>query len=253
MTARSTSNVDRFAVVDADDLRVGGERAVHFLAGCGPPPARRVGRPAATSSRRSSSPGWQGGDDQQDGVRAGGGSLVDLHFVEHEILAQQRQIDRVADGAQVIEVSLEKALVGQDGNGVRPGGLVSAGDLDGIEILGDHPGGGRGALDLGDERRACVPRRPGSALREAAEFVAVQGGATEVRRAGRGSASISWRLWSRISVSRFIVVGKVAHGASAGKRCQKALRHGEKTACGRRRRSANGWILASQFAGVAQW
>ncbi len=39
----------------------------------------------------------QGGDDEADGVGAGDGGFVDLHLVQHEILAQAGQPDSSTD------------------------------------------------------------------------------------------------------------------------------------------------------------
>ena len=62
----------------------------------------------------------EAGDDEQDGVGAGDDAFVDLEFVEDEVLAQERELDLLADLAQVGEVALEIFLVGEDAEACAP-------------------------------------------------------------------------------------------------------------------------------------
>jgi hypothetical protein len=56
----------------------------------------------------------QGGHDQQHAVRAEGSGLENLIRVQHEVLAQDRQIHGGAGGREVLVTSLEIGLVGED-------------------------------------------------------------------------------------------------------------------------------------------
>ena len=111
----------------------------------------------------------QAGDDEQDGVRAGDDALEDLQFIDDEILAQQRQLDLVADEAQVGEVAVEIFLVGQDAErlGAAAGVFARLGER--VEIGGDDAGGGRGLLHLGDDGHLGAAMQPGA---EGAKVVA---------------------------------------------------------------------------------
>jgi len=57
--------------------------------------------------------------DEQHGIGAGRPGRAKLHRVDDEVLAQQRQLDRRPDGAQVLEAPAEKLGLGQhrDGRG----------------------------------------------------------------------------------------------------------------------------------------
>ena len=91
--------------------------------------------------------------DQQHRVGAHGAGFEHLPRVDDEVLAQQRQGDRVAGGAQVVLVALEEVLVGEHGQGAGAGPFVTAGDVHRVEVLADQPLAGGGFLDLGDHRR----------------------------------------------------------------------------------------------------
>ena len=60
---------------------------------------------APISSASRSRP--EGGDDQQHGVRAGRPRLQQLVLVDHEVLAQQRQVARGAGLDEVVEAAAE--------------------------------------------------------------------------------------------------------------------------------------------------
>ena len=55
----------------------------------------------------------EGGDDQQDRVRAGGSGLEQLVLVDEKILAEQRHRHRLADRNQVVERAVKKSGLGQ--------------------------------------------------------------------------------------------------------------------------------------------
>ena len=84
--------------------------------------------------------------------------LENLALVDDEILSQQRQFHRLADVAQVFEVALKEFLVGEHRQAGGPGLFVFDGDLDGIKVLADHPGGRRGLFDFGDQRQLAASR-----------------------------------------------------------------------------------------------
>ena len=54
------------------------------------------------------------GHDQQDQVRAVGPGFPDLVLVDHEVLAQQRDVHGGPDGVEVGQRAAEAALLGQD-------------------------------------------------------------------------------------------------------------------------------------------
>ena len=55
----------------------------------------------------------QGRRNQQNGIGTHGPGFEDLPGIDHEVLAQHRQVHRVAGGAQVMLVALEEILVGE--------------------------------------------------------------------------------------------------------------------------------------------
>ena len=98
----------------------------------------------------------QGRRDQQNGVGPHGPGLEDLPGVDHEVLAQHRQIDRVTCCTQVMLITLEEVLVGEHRQTGRAVFLVAAGNLHRIEIITDHTLAGGGLLDFGDHCRLVV-------------------------------------------------------------------------------------------------
>jgi hypothetical protein len=93
--------------------------------------------------------------DEQHGVGPGEARLEELVAVEDEVLAQQRRRHRGADPGKVRQVPLEEGGVGEDADGGGAVAGVGAGDGDRVEVGADQPGGGRGALDLGDDLHAA--------------------------------------------------------------------------------------------------
>ena len=60
------------------------------------------------------------------------------------------------DGDEVVEGAAEIFFVGEDGQRTGAGGAVFDGLFGGRNVGGDGPGGGRAALDLGDDREFAV-------------------------------------------------------------------------------------------------
>ncbi len=77
--------------------------------------------------------------------------LHDLVFVDHEILAQDRNLSYRPHLADVFEAPFEIGCVGQHAQACCAVGLVDARDRDRIEIRANDPGRGAGLLDFGDE------------------------------------------------------------------------------------------------------
>ena len=103
----------------------------------------------------------EGGDDEQDGVGSGGAGFEHLEGIDHEVLAQAGNLDRGRGDLEVGEGALEELLVGEDREGGGAGGLERAGQGGGLEGLADEALGGRGLLELGDDRGPRV--RPSAA------------------------------------------------------------------------------------------
>ncbi len=91
------------------------------------------------SSRRSVEGGvGEGGDDEENGVGAGGAGLEDLKGVEDEVLAQTGNLDDAGGLVQVGERALEELLVGEDGESGGPGGLKGAGERRGVKVAANQ-------------------------------------------------------------------------------------------------------------------
>ena len=108
----------------------------------------------------------------QYGVRTGDRSFVKLDLVNDEILSQTRQRGLLPDAREVAEMALEKLLVREHRDAIRPGGLVLPRDRDRVEVLGDDAGTGRRLFHLGDEAQLIRPAI--EPPREAAKFVAIE-------------------------------------------------------------------------------
>ena len=76
--------------------------------------------------------------DQEHAVGAEGAGFDDLIGIEHEVLAQRRQIDGSAGGGEILVAALEIGLVGQDRQAGGAAALVGAGEGDRIEIGADE-------------------------------------------------------------------------------------------------------------------
>ena len=64
------------------------------------------------------------GDDQQHRVGARRTRLEQLVLVHDEVLAQERNLHRAADGGEVLERAIEERRLGQHRDGRRASGLV---------------------------------------------------------------------------------------------------------------------------------
>jgi hypothetical protein len=69
----------------------------------------------------------QAGGDQQDGIGTHHARFVDLPGVDHEILAQHRQLARGARLFEVVDIALEKLPVGQHRQASRADHAVAVG------------------------------------------------------------------------------------------------------------------------------
>src|ERR1700733_9231648 len=109
--------------------------------------------------------------DKQDAIGAHRPRFGDLIGVEHEILAQHRQLAGGARRDKMFGVALEIRCVGQHRKTSRAAQLVCLGDGGGIEIGPDHAARGRGHLDFGDEAVAAgfqlILERPCKSARRA--------------------------------------------------------------------------------------
>ena len=74
--------------------------------------------------------------EQQDGVRAGRAQVVELARVDDELLGEDRDRDRRADRAQVVDRAAEPVRLAQDGDRRGAAGLVGAGAGDDVLVAG---------------------------------------------------------------------------------------------------------------------
>ena len=88
--------------------------------------------------------------DEQDGVGPGDAGFEQLIAFEDEFLPQDRDADRRANRAEVVEMPLEISFIGEDAERSRAVALVDAGDLHRVEVSSDNTGRGGGLLHLGD-------------------------------------------------------------------------------------------------------
>ena len=113
------AEVPQIAVVDTDDRGAGTERRLEL--GAVVDLDEHVEPAAAGLIVQSDQLGClEGGDDQQHGRGARGDRLIELVGVDDEVLAKQRQRARGVGLAEVLERSVEAALLGQDGDRRRP-------------------------------------------------------------------------------------------------------------------------------------
>src|SRR5437660_1938489 len=104
--------------------------------------------------------GRRGCGDEQHRVGAKSARLVDLEDADDEVLAQDRQRDCRAGGAQILERTAEMNAVRQDRKTGRAAALESLAELRGIELRIDRAARRAGALHLGDERIARRLQEP---------------------------------------------------------------------------------------------
>src|SRR5581483_1211000 len=176
------------AVVDAEDVAAGsgGERelvlVVRLDQGLEPELAR-------VPRERPHLGEIEDGGDEENGVRARGARFVDLVAVDHEVLPQDRHVDRRAHRRKVGERASEELAVRQDGDRRRARGGVGAGDRDRVVRLAqdalrrrpplalrDHGGAARGEraaeAPAGHGPRGIAPKRVGRARRPAGSELA---------------------------------------------------------------------------------
>ena len=147
----------QIAVVDADDGGTGVERAVEFGFVVNFDKGVQAGF-AGHGKEEFQFLIAEDRDDEEDGIGAVFDRFENLERIDNEILAQNGEMNGVADGAHVIPGTLEKFFVGEDRDAARAGLFVGASDGDRIEIGADHAGGRRGFFDFGDEGGLAVAR-----------------------------------------------------------------------------------------------
>ena len=94
--------------------------------------------------------------DDQDAVGAVGAGLDHLIGIEHEILAQHRQICRRARRHHEIQMALERRRIRQHRKTRRAAGLIGSCQRRRIEIGADQSLRGRSLLHLGNQRIIAV-------------------------------------------------------------------------------------------------
>jgi hypothetical protein len=92
--------------------------------------------------------------DQQHQVGAVRPRLVHLVAGDHEVLAQDRDLHRGADGGQVVERPAEPTPLGEHADGPGTTGGVVAGQVGRVGDLGELSTGRGGTLHLRDHRHA---------------------------------------------------------------------------------------------------
>ena len=110
----------------------------------------------------------EAGHDQQDAVGTERPGLEDLVRIDHEVLAQRRQLGGAARLAEELVLALEVGLVGQHRQAGGATALVGRGERRRIEVRPDQALAGRGLLDLGDQPVAAGGDRGLQRLGEAA-------------------------------------------------------------------------------------
>ena len=94
--------------------------------------------------------------DQQNTVGAERARFDDLIGLQHEVLAQHRQIDRRAGLLEIVVAALKVGFVGQHRETVGATLGIGAGQRCRLEVLSDQTLGGRGFLDLADQCHAAL-------------------------------------------------------------------------------------------------
>ena len=148
----------QIAIVDADDFRAGSERLVELF---GIVHLNQGGHSVFRGKlAKAPHPGHvEHGCDQQNGVGSMGGGFDHVEIVNREILTQHRDVHRRARGFEIGERSQEKFAIGQNAQCGGAGLRINAGDGGGIEPSRENAFTGRGAFDLGDNRRLARGQR----------------------------------------------------------------------------------------------
>jgi hypothetical protein len=192
------------AVVHADDPRAVGDGAGEVGLVVNLEQRVEAGRGGGGVERGDLGVG-EGAHDDEDGAGPGLARLQHLDRMHHEILPQARAgragwLEMSGHLAQVVERAAKEFCVGQHGEGVGAGRLVTPGLGERGGAGGDVAGGGRAALDLGDHGQPAIRRRRAAAndggLGRLASSCASSSAAT-----GRTSGAISRRFQAMISVS----------------------------------------------------
>ena len=97
----------------------------------------------------------QAGGNEQDAIGPHGTGFHHLVLIDHEVLAQHRQLAGRTGLLQVGDRALEEALVGQHTQAGRAVARVAVGDLGGAEVRAQDALAGAGLLDLGDHAGAA--------------------------------------------------------------------------------------------------
>ncbi|MNM90401.1 hypothetical protein D3C81_1026610 [compost metagenome] len=112
---------------------------------------------------------FQGGHDQQDAVGTDGARFDHLVGIDHEVLADHRQLAGRAGFLQVGIAAKEEVHIGEHRQAGGSAFLVAAGDFGRHEVLAQHALARRSLLDLGDHRRllalGALQQRVGEAAR----------------------------------------------------------------------------------------
>ncbi len=140
----------QIAIVDTDKLRANlpGERK---LGGIVRFDQRRHPKLSRERCERTQLALFQHRGDQQNAIRAGRARFINLVRLENEILAQQRNIHRGADGSQIVQRAFEM-YVGQNRDCGGAAGDILARDVGRIESRHDVALARGRALDFGDYR-----------------------------------------------------------------------------------------------------
>ena len=147
------------AVVDPDHLGVELKRALELAVVVDLDQAVEVEPPRLVVDRARARRRSSAADDQQHRVGAVDRGLVQLVRIDDEVLAEDRQLARLAGGAQVVERAAEALLLGQDRERRGAAPLVGADPIDDLGRGGDVAGARRAALELGDHREARANQR----------------------------------------------------------------------------------------------
>ncbi|MNH24541.1 hypothetical protein D3C79_844810 [compost metagenome] len=110
-------------------------------------------------------------NDQQHTVSAQGPGFDDLVRIDHEVLADHRQLARGARLLQVDVAALEVVDIGQHRQAGRPALLVADGDVGRNEVFADHALAWRGFVDLGNDCRLLAPGLLDQGLGKAARSI----------------------------------------------------------------------------------
>jgi hypothetical protein len=146
------------ARVDPDDPRTGGQRPVRLVLGVH---LDQRGHPQRLDPFQQPDQGvlLQGGHDQQDQVGAVRARLVHLVAGHHEVLAQQRHLDRRPHRVEVLQAPAEPARLGQHRHAARAAGRVLLGQVGRVGDVGERALRRRRPLDLGDHPDAGLAQQ----------------------------------------------------------------------------------------------